>query len=712
MEKGLIFFRQFYSELLAGVKPSKSSHELAMILSPDVVEKDSVFPINTKKNNETPHFQGSSLSEDAHGMLPAIHSSTNNNWKEILLLQMNMIQLMSSKLYSKIPKQDVRETYLKTITILLEDTEIVSKLKPPTHWMNSCLDILSKEPGSQQSAYWLQTITVIVKEILKGNSQDKAGVLQKLLIPVDLTFPSLYFFTFSSPSGVCQIGGDVTGPDIESVATTNQIAVVEVLEVFIAIRNQLELNLSCLRTLYMHVPHILDFVTSSVQYFVKKRLILLLKKCVLEHANDANYCPSRAPSQQDSNIHDDLLAVSRKLLQAVMSGWLRQIPVSPRPCFFGGSEIFDAENLISGPDMVMLRAVSLILIKAIEINLKNTRDEAKDKGCLKNKLQSYMSQLMLFLRMNLQTSTQFQQLSHRCAWVSFVFMEQDDDLVEVANALLTIYTYSSGFLDSHPQKKAATSQEACQQCFNPHCIFLQLLQSVAFDHCVLLDFLISTETCFLEYLVKYLRFLRMDWHSFRCICAQFDAVAEPFCPSPVDRQFTTEVEGDRQTLNKASRKAILSPQIPQHPSPKGKPHRNSELVVRSKRTQLRKLPQSLVNYDTSEDSDSDDGETTCMNTNTLGGNEMNKTVTIDKALQHQPEITRIVKGVNSQTCEKIPEVELSLEGMFKKSVGCLIELRKAIGRLQRRNLFPYNATPLVKLLLDIEARGENDAVSP
>ncbi|XP_051896515.1 protein Lines homolog 1 isoform X2 [Pristis pectinata] len=607
---------------------------------------------------------------------------------------------------------------MKCVASLILVQIILTKLSIDS-WMNSCLDTLSKEPGSRQSAHWVQTITEIVKEILKGKSQDKTGTLQKFLIPVDSTFHNLYFFTFSSCSGAGQTDEDFTGPNIESIATNNQLAVVQVLEVFVAIRNQLELNLSCLRTLYLHVPLILDFVTSSAQYFIKKRLILLLKKCILGHAIDDASSPCHAVSQQDRHIHNDLLGVAYTLVQAVMSGWLRRIPVSPRPCFFGGSEILDIASSIPGPDMVMLRAVSLILIKAMEINLKNTMGAVKDKGCLKNELQSCVSQLMLFLRRHLQSSAQFQQLSHPCAWISFIFLEQDDDLVEVANALLTIYTHSNGFLDSHPKEKAVTSQEACEQWFNPHCIFLLLLQNLAFDHRVLLDFLISSETCFLEYLVKYLRLLRKDWQSFCRICAQFDAAAESFRPPPVNEacnnhHFTDDVERDNQTLSEDSKKAIVSPEIPQPPPPKEKPRptRNSDLVMSSRRTQLLGLPQSLVDYDTSENSDSDEGE---PNIASLGGSEgdfeMSNTGMTDKTTQHKPEAIGSIKGVNSYRCENNPELESSLEGMVKKSMGCLIDLRKAIGRLQGRNLFPYNATPLLKLLLDIEACSKNDSIS-
>ena len=49
---------------------------------------------------------------------------------------------------------------------------------------------------------------------------------------------------------------------------------------------------------------------------------------------------------------------------------------------------------------------------------------------------------------------------------------------------------------------------------NPHHLFLSFLQTVCFDHSVLLDFLVSSETVFLTYLVSYLHCVLNDWSAF------------------------------------------------------------------------------------------------------------------------------------------------------------------------------------------------------
>lgn len=49
---------------------------------------------------------------------------------------------------------------------------------------------------------------------------------------------------------------------------------------------------------------------------------------------------------------------------------------------------------------------------------------------------------------------------------------------------------------------------------NPHLLFIAFVESIDFDHSLLLDLLISSETRFLEYLVQYLHFVVDGWDSF------------------------------------------------------------------------------------------------------------------------------------------------------------------------------------------------------
>ncbi|XP_019714488.1 protein Lines homolog 1, partial [Hippocampus comes] len=77
---------------------------------------------------------------------------------------------------------------------------------------------------------------------------------------------------------------------------------------------------------------------------------------------------------------------------------------------------------------------------------------------------------------------------------------------------------------------SAPPDDPCAAGCNPHCHFLLLLRAVRWDHRILLDFLMSAETCFLEYLLRYLRYLSTDRRGFATSCRRLDAEAPPRAP--------------------------------------------------------------------------------------------------------------------------------------------------------------------------------------
>uniref|UniRef100_A0A8C4Q384 Uncharacterized protein n=1 Tax=Eptatretus burgeri TaxID=7764 RepID=A0A8C4Q384_EPTBU len=92
-----------------------------------------------------------------------------------------------------------------------------------------------------------------------------------------------------------------------------------------------------------------------------------------------------------------------------------------------------------------------------------------------------------------------------CSWLLRIFGDQDDDLVEAL--LAAIQLWQLGVTRSIRTSFPSLRGGSCRG-WNPCCHFFSLLQHVAFDPSVLLDFLLSTETRFLEYLVRFLKFLQ------------------------------------------------------------------------------------------------------------------------------------------------------------------------------------------------------------
>lgn len=213
--------------------------------------------------------------------------------------------------------------------------------------------------------------------------------------------------------------------------------------------------------------------------------------------------------------------------------------------------------------------------------------------------------------------------------------------------------------DLFPFSLSSSDPAACEWGCNPHCHFTLLLRSLSFDHTVLLDFLISNETCFLEYCVLYLKNLRDHWQDFCNACCHIE-----------------KTESETHTLSL--------------------PHFSEASVTSQPQSKIAGFRPSLVDYESSEDSEDEDRSVSNLQM-------------MRNAVEPVAEIDMIKAGEESvsgsaDTVEKISNT--SSEGLMLKVILCLSELRTVISRLHSKGLFPYNPSSLLKLLLAIETKGQ------
>lgn len=223
-------------------------------------------------------------------------------------------------------------------------------------------------------------------------------------------------------------------------------------------------------------------------------------------------------------------------------------------------------------------------------------------------------------------------------------------------------------------------EAACASGCNPHCHFLLLLQSISFDHSPLLDFLISTETCFLEYIVRYLKYLQADRHGFTAACGKIDH--DTFA-------LLCQVEPHRVEFSSCSQPTEI--------------------------TGLAAGPR-LVEYGSSGESDpeamgsqDEAGKFLCekRSCSALDGNqEMSGTPVPTK--QKSSHSTRLLNSPNFAPEKRTEGSSLSapLSGQATcetsaQAVRCLSELREVVTRLQTKKLFPYNPSSLLNLLAQV-----------
>ncbi|NWS27456.1 LINES protein, partial [Polioptila caerulea] len=217
----------------------------------------------------------------------------------------------------------------------------------------------------------LWTLAAILRETLRAGPAPSAGVLKKLLAPLDAVLEGFYnailLHHFDSHH--------YTSPYSE--ATNNLISFIELLEALLASRIELELPLRCQRILFLKVSYVLNVISSSVPYVIKKKFILLLKKCVLyKSREDAR---SGSLFLQTPSLSEDMLVLSSAVLQVVNLTWLDQIPLSGKSSYFGSSEAAPGHNSQGGSDQTVLRALSLVVLKALEFKVHNSATEAEIK---------------------------------------------------------------------------------------------------------------------------------------------------------------------------------------------------------------------------------------------------------------------------------------------------------------------------------------------
>lgn len=149
----------------------------------------------------------------------------------------------------------------------------------------------------------------------------------------------------------------------------------DLLEVLTAARLQLGTCVLSQRLLFIHTPALLKLLDSQLDYFVKKHVLLLLKRILLQRSGD-DWLPGAVdPTMpRDAYLGEDMGTLTESILQAVNDGWLMHVPVRTSPSFFGGTTESCSEDRA---DDVMLRAVSLVLLKSLEFQTQSAHPKSK-----------------------------------------------------------------------------------------------------------------------------------------------------------------------------------------------------------------------------------------------------------------------------------------------------------------------------------------------
>lgn len=148
----------------------------------------------------------------------------------------------------------------------------------------------------------------------------------------------------------------------------------DLLEVLTAARFKLSSTSVCFtssRLSLVQASALLRIVDSHVHYFVKKQVLLLLKKILLQKAGeDMGFGEASSLTHGDDHMTSDILTLADDVLQAVHTDWLQCVPVESAAIFFGGTGQ-SCGGSSDAFDHVMLRAVSLVVLKSLEYKIQS-----------------------------------------------------------------------------------------------------------------------------------------------------------------------------------------------------------------------------------------------------------------------------------------------------------------------------------------------------
>ncbi|XP_007529216.1 protein Lines homolog 1 [Erinaceus europaeus] len=733
---------QLYKKVLFGAPLDRDSHDYISHLNPTLAEQD----CSEAASSECSDLQGAQDTPQLPAVNVCLKRSTQmSSARELTLLQLTVMRVMITRILSLETESPAKEQYRHMILILLKSSEVDLKLicmfqdsdKLLSHmaakclalllyfqlkekmtlsnsWIAFCHKSLSEYSGSDKVAHCLWTLTVVVKEIFKDTSSQKAEILKQFLAPFDTVLEEFYSSFFSQQFEKLQ----------DASKTINSLTCfLELLELLIASRIHLKLHFTCQRLLFLKPSCVLRVITWPVQAFVKRKCIIFIKKCLLWKVGE-DLCGGSLPAfvPPDPHLDGDMLALANAVLQSVDLGLLRTLSVHGKRSYFGGDVIQPGCEPAPGPDHVILRAASLLILKSLEIKFQHCTSANE----MKVDLQRFMSELLTFVKPHLQPSL----TSHNpCEWLSKVFIEQDDDMLEAANVSLGIYrkvTRDYKTTESLAQGERTWNQHTHENGYNPHCIFLFFLRNIGFDSTVLLDFLISSETCFLEYFVKYLKLLQKDWDNYFTICKSFavteskDSLTICSCSHSLsqDKSHNQKEPGHlaplrnhRNAHTQVPEAAESSPE-PLSPAVMAK---ETQTTLQTKDLDSSKAPWSLVDYDSSEDSEVESPDQYLASSKQISFHQeaMMKIQATDKKNEIKKEcsleppsrilVPKELTAPFSVDCDTASTSIIYEVGISHRTVKCFQELQGAVSRLQKKNLFPYNPTALLKLLKHIEA---------
>ncbi|CAH1179524.1 unnamed protein product [Phaedon cochleariae] len=173
-------------------------------------------------------------------------------------------------------------------------------------------------------------------------------------------------------------------------------------------------------------------------------------------------------------------------------------------------------------DKTLLQKMVLLVLKSVAITIKETRSDSSDSSVgsddsdfyhdmqlIERSIRDVLRKVDAFLKNSLDfhPETPFSRILIQ------IFSDQDDYMIEAMVCTLDLTTGIS--------YRNALFPDLINM-LNPFHSFIEFLNIVSHDPDLLLDYLVSNETCFLLYLLRFLKYTKRNWSRFISSCGEGD----------------------------------------------------------------------------------------------------------------------------------------------------------------------------------------------
>jgi len=344
---------------------------------------------------------------------------------------------------------------------------------------------------------------------------------------------------------------------------------------------------------------------------------------------------------------------------------------------FVGGICKSKENLNS----TLSRTLTLVVLKASVIVMTGTMlDKETESAAATSAIQS------LFKRFTIESTDDLSK-----DWLPQMFGDQDNHWIDSLNLLIQLWklmksytqqgkehNFNKGFIDTDSNSFQSHETEVITNdkfllSISPHKLFLQFVAFIDHDHLVLADWLASPETSFLSYFTTLLHLVEADWDVFVLACSGED----PSCQNEIPTKTMNEEN------NLSIDDAIISDSVASIKVDKRKRSSSGsnegvliEKVVKFEEKRAKENV-GLVMYSDS-DASSDENEEMY--------NDSDLEESVDKV--DIKDLSNPDQGGSENCQDTYIDIVMTM----------LIRLRFHLERLLENNLFPYNITPILRLI--------------